>query len=194
MTTQASPKIAPPGAEPALVSAARTGNATAFGDLYTEHRGPVYRYILSRVRDSYLAEDLTSETFLRAYRRIDSFAWQGTDIGAWLVTIARNIVIDHVRLTARRPEVTTDDIDFLDQSEGSAEVSALAAFDGAPVRHALDTLLPDHRQVIVLQSWSGLSCREVAAVMHRSEGAVKTLRFRAMANLRRALQNYEVAA
>ncbi|WP_327710085.1 sigma-70 family RNA polymerase sigma factor [Streptomyces sp. NBC_00464] len=194
MTTQASPKIAPPGAEPALVSAARAGNATAFIDLYTEHRGPVYRYILSRVRDSYLAEDLTSETFLRAYRRIDSFAWQGTDIGAWLVTIARNIVVDHVRLKARRPEVTTDDIDFLDQSESSAEVSALAAFDGAPVRQALDTLLPDHRQVIVLQSWSGMSCREVAAVMHRSEGAVKMLRFRAMANLRRALQNYEVAA
>lgn len=194
MTTQASPKIAPPGTEPELVSAARAGNTAAFGDLYAEHRGLVYRYILSRVRDGYLAEDLTSETFLRALRRIDSFTWQGTDIGAWLVTIARNIVVDHVRLKARRPEVTTDDIEFLDQSENSAEVTALAAFDGVPVRQALDALLPDHRQVIVLQSWSGLSYREVAVVMHRSESAVKMLRFRAMNNLRRALQSYEVAA
>ncbi len=62
----------------------------AFGQIYEQYVDVLYRYIYVRVGSAPLAEDLTSETFLRALRRLDSFSWQGKDIAAWFVTIARN--------------------------------------------------------------------------------------------------------
>ena len=66
----------------------------------------VFRYVLFRVGDRELAEDVTSETFLRALRRIASVSYQGRDVGAWFVTIARNLVLDHVKSSRFRLEVT----------------------------------------------------------------------------------------
>lgn len=79
-----------------VVAAAQGGDADAFGLLYDRYVDMVFRYVLFRVNDRCLAEDLTSETFLRALRRITSITYQGKDVGAWFVTIARNIVLDHV--------------------------------------------------------------------------------------------------
>ncbi len=78
-----------------LVERAQAGEAEAFGRLYDQYSDTVYRYIYYRVGGKATAEDLTSETFLRALRRISTFTWQGRDFGAWLVTIARNLVADH---------------------------------------------------------------------------------------------------
>ncbi|MGW4874337.1 sigma factor, partial [Streptomyces chartreusis] len=75
-----------------LVERAQAGEADAFGRLYDQYSDTVYRYIYYRVGGKATAEDLTSETFLRALRRIGTFTWQGRDFGAWLVTIARNLV------------------------------------------------------------------------------------------------------
>ena len=76
----------------ALVTLAQQGDGEAFGQIYDRYVDAVYRYLYYRVGSAPLAEDLTSETFVRALRRIDSFHWQGKDIGAWFVTIARNLV------------------------------------------------------------------------------------------------------
>src|SRR4051794_3775262 len=76
-----------------LVLRARSGETEAFGALYDHYVDLVYRYIYYRVGTHALAEDLTSETFLRALRRINMFTWQGKDFGAWLVTIARNLIL-----------------------------------------------------------------------------------------------------
>ena len=78
----------------ALVTLAQKGDAEAFGVLYEMHADLVYRYIFQRVASQSLAEDLTQETFLRALRRLDTFTWQGKDVAAWFVTIARNLVLD----------------------------------------------------------------------------------------------------
>ena len=80
----------------ALVRRAQDGDAEAFGQLYDHYVTLVHRYAYHRVGDRATAEDITSETFLRALRRIDSLSFQGRDVGAWLVTIARNIIFDHV--------------------------------------------------------------------------------------------------
>ena len=81
----------------------------AFGKLYDMYVDVVYRFVYFRVNDRGLAEDFTSETFLRALRRIGTVNYQGRDIGAWFVTIARNIVLDHVKSARHRLEVTTAD-------------------------------------------------------------------------------------
>src|SRR6185312_13752829 len=79
----------------ALVDLAQRGDSEAFGMLYERYVDVVYRYV--RVGSQQLAEDLTSETFLRALRRMDSFSWQGRDIAAWFITIARNLITDNAK-------------------------------------------------------------------------------------------------
>src|SRR5580765_2318173 len=92
-----------------LVERAQQGDGEAFGQLYDRYFDTVYRFIYFRVNDRTLAEDFTSETFLRALRRISTISYQGRDIGAWFITIARNIVLDHVKSARNRLEITTAD-------------------------------------------------------------------------------------
>ena len=75
----------------ALVELARGGDTEAFGLLYDHYQPSVYRFLYYRTRSVTLAEDLTSETFFRALRSMNNFRWQGRDLGAWLMTIARNL-------------------------------------------------------------------------------------------------------
>src|SRR5262249_56811428 len=77
-----------------LVRLAQAGDGEAFGQLYDRYVDMVFRFVYLRVNDRALAEDFTSETFLRALRRIGTISYQGRDIGAWFITIARNIVLD----------------------------------------------------------------------------------------------------
>src|ERR687893_893761 len=93
-----------------LVSAAQRGDQEAFGRLYGRYVGPVSRFLTSRVSDRALAEDLTSETFLRALRRIDSVHDQGHDVGAWFTTIARNLIADHVKSSRHRLDTPTAEV------------------------------------------------------------------------------------
>src|SRR3981081_3191216 len=94
-----------------LVTAAQEGDSAAFGLLYDRYVDVVYRYVLFRMGDRDLAEDVTSETFLRALRRITSVSYQGRDVGAWFVTIARNLVLDHVKSSRFRLEIATAEVD-----------------------------------------------------------------------------------
>ncbi len=104
----------------ALVELAKAGDREAFGQLYDAYVDTVHRYLFVRVGQRALAEDLTSETFLRALRRIDTFSWQGKDIAAWFITIARNLVADHVKSARFRFEVTTADMRDADVRVGGA--------------------------------------------------------------------------
>ena len=86
----------------ALVNAAQAGDMAAYGELFELYFDMVFRFVLFRTGDRALAEDLTSETFVRALRRISSVSYQGRDIGAWFVTIARNLIFDHVKSSRYR--------------------------------------------------------------------------------------------
>ena len=88
-------------------AAAQAGDMTAFGELFDRYYDIVFRYVLFRMGDRTLAEDVTQETFVRALRRISSVSYQGRDIGAWFVTIARNLIFDHVKSSRYRLEPTT---------------------------------------------------------------------------------------
>ena len=88
----------------ALVDLAKDGDSEAFGQLYDHYVTGVFRFIYYRVGSQQLAEDLTSETFVRGLRAIQRFNWQGKDFGAWLTTIARNLVADHFKSSRARLE------------------------------------------------------------------------------------------
>ena len=166
----------------ALVDRARTGDTEAFAQLYDRYVDTIHRYVYYRVASRQLAEDLTSETFLRALRRIETFTWQGRDFGAWLVTIARNLVADHLKSSRFRLEVTTAEMVDSDHVE-SPEGEVMAAFTNAALLEAVQRLNSQQQECLVLRFLQGLSTAETAAAMGRKEGAVKALQHRAVRRL-----------
>jgi RNA polymerase sigma-70 factor (TIGR02952 family) len=172
-----------------LVLRAKTGDAEAFGRLYDRYLDLVYRYVYFRVSSHPLAEDLTSETFLRALRGIANYTWQGRDFGAWLVTIARNLVTDHFKSGRYRLEVTTAEV--LDVPLDSADIPENAVVTAAVndrVLRAVRDLNPEQQECVVLRFLHGLSLAETALVMGKKSGAIKALQFRAVRALARALR------
>ncbi|KPC91803.1 ECF subfamily RNA polymerase sigma factor, BldN family [Streptomyces albus] len=170
-----------------LVEQAQAGEAEAFGRLYDHYSDTVYRYIYYRVGGRATAEDLTSETFLRALRRIGTFTWQGRDFGAWLVTIARNLVADHFKSSRFRLEVTTGEMLDANEVERSPEESVLESLSNAALLEAVRKLNPQQQECVTLRFLQGLSVAETARVMGKNEGAIKTLQYRAVRTLARLL-------
>ncbi|MFE9648001.1 ECF subfamily RNA polymerase sigma factor, BldN family [Streptomyces sp. NPDC006365] len=170
-----------------LVERAQDGEAEAFGRLYDQYSDTVYRYIYYRVGSKATAEDLTSETFLRALRRIGTFTWQGRDFGAWLVTIARNLVADHFKSSRFRLEVTTGEMLDANEVARSPEDSVLESLSNAALLDAVRRLNPQQQECVTLRFLQGLSVAETARVMGKNEGAIKTLQYRAVRTLARLL-------
>jgi RNA polymerase sigma-70 factor (ECF subfamily) len=169
-----------------LVAAAQQGDQAAFGQLYDRYVDVVFRFILFRVGDRPLAEDLTSETFLRALRRISSVSYQGRDVGAWFVTIARNLVLDHVKSSRYRLEMTTADILDSSADDRGPEHEVVEEATATELMRCVAQLGRD-QQCIMLRFMQGLSVSETAAVMGRNEGAVKALQHRAVRRLAQLL-------
>jgi RNA polymerase sigma-70 factor (ECF subfamily) len=173
-----------------LVMHAKNGCTQSFGTLYDRYVDLVYRYISFRVGSHPLAEDLTSETFLRALRRIGDFTWQGRDFGAWLVTIARNLVTDHFKSGRYRLEVTTGEvIDVPLDGSHIPENAVVTAIINDRVLRAVRDLNPEQQECVVLRFLHGLSLAETALIMGKKSGAIKALQFRAVRSLARALKH-----
>ncbi len=171
-----------------LVLRAKTGDTEAFGALYDRYLELVYRYVYFRVGSHALAEDLTSETFLRALRSVADFTWQGRDFGAWLVTIARNLVTDHFKSGRNRLEVSTAEV--LDTPLDGAHIpenAVVANMVNEHVMQAVKQLGPEQQECVILRFLHGMSLAETAMIMGKKSGAIKALQFRAIKALARAL-------
>jgi len=196
-TSSPNPRTADPaGTAPteawSLVYAAQEGDTTAFGQLYHRYVDTVFRYVLFRMGDRDLAEDVTSETFLRALRRISSVSYQGRDVGAWFITIARNLVFDHVKSSRFRLEVVTDEISDVgagttpraqQQETSEPEQRVMTNVTNTKLLDCVALLGADQRECVVLRFLQGLSVAETAHVMDRNEGAIKALQHRAVRRL-----------
>jgi RNA polymerase sigma-70 factor (ECF subfamily) len=174
-----------------LVERAQAGESEAFGLIYDRYVDTVFRFVYFRVGNRQLAEDLTSDTFLRALKRIGSFTWQGRDLGAWLVTIARNLVADHFKSGRYRLEVTTGDVLDADREdrgpEGSPESAVVDHITNVALLTAVKQLNPEQQECIVLRFLQGFSVAETAQTMGKNEGAIKALQYRAVRALARLL-------
>jgi RNA polymerase sigma-70 factor (ECF subfamily) len=166
-----------------LVALAQTGDGEAFGQLYDRYVDLVFRFIYYRVNDRALAEDFTSETFLRALRRISTISYQGRDIGAWFVTVARNIVLDHMKSARHRLEVTTADSPESDDHAPSPENAVLSTLTNERLMAAVAKLGEEQRECVLLRFIQGFSVSETAAVMGKNDGAIKALQHRAIRKL-----------
>jgi RNA polymerase sigma-70 factor, ECF subfamily len=196
-TPTAAPGPRPAPAEPgdgsdgsgpwALVRSAQAGDMNAFSELFDRYYDVVFRYVLFRMNDRTLAEDITQETFLRALRRITSVTYQGRDIGAWFVTIARNLIFAHVKSSRYRLESTTSDIVELSPSTHGPEQQVLDLATNEELLRCVRKLNADQQECISLRFLQGLSVAETAKIMDRNEGAVKALQHRAVRRLAQLL-------
>jgi RNA polymerase sigma-70 factor, ECF subfamily len=166
-----------------FVRLAQDGDGEAFGQLYDRYVDMVFRFIYFRVNDRALAEDFTSETFLRALRRISTISYQGRDIGAWFITIARNIVLDHLKSARHRLELTTADTLEGKEHVASTEEAVLDVLQSERLMQAVAQLGDEQRECVMLRFVHGLSVSETAGVMGKNDGAIKALQHRAVRKL-----------
>ena len=175
-------KIVREGADERLLVAAAQENPAKFGDLYDVHFERVYAFIVSRVRDRHRAEDLTSETFHKALAGLKRYEYRGSPFGAWLLRIAANIVVDHVKRTAREP----DPLEQVPEPGRKADQEEIE--NRARLFRLVDLLPGDQRQVVYARFVEQRSIREIAQQLRKSEGAVKQLQFRALEKLRSKME------
>lgn len=174
-----------------LMRRAQTGDADAFGEIYDRYLSTIFRYIHARTGNHALAEDLTSETFLRALRGIANFTWQGRDPAAWLITIARNIITDYyksARYNLERLVPDMRDAEPVDHDRTvDPEAAAITHLVNTELMYALTRLTPDQRECVVLRYLLNFSIAATAEAMHKEPGAIKALQYRAIRTLHQHL-------
>ncbi|MEO8082808.1 MAG: sigma-70 family RNA polymerase sigma factor [Ardenticatenales bacterium] len=185
-------------AEPHLVARATRGERGAFGLLYQRHVERVFRFVVFRVRDEAMAEDLTQDIFISAYRGIDRLE-QAEKFVPWLLTIARNRVLNHWRAAQRGTEhvafergdgATGGDEDWTDGwVSGTPTDDEMAALEDrivvADLLAGAERLTDLQHDVLALRFIAGLSVADTAAVLCRSDDAVKNVQHHALKSLRR---------
>jgi len=165
------------------------GDRDAFEALVKLHQDAIYGYLRARLLDKAEAEDLTQEVFLRSYIAMGRFNGSGK-VRPWLIGIARNLLREHARKMRRKKEVAWTDLclemDSLveaDRSRTEEPEQALMHLPGC-----LEALGPNARHAIDLHYRSKLRLSEIGERLHRSEGAVKLLVFRARQALRHCIE------
>ena len=169
-----------------LVERAQRGERDAFEELYVIHFDRIFGYLQLSVGNRHDAEDLTNQTFIRMLESIDRFGWRSVPFSAWLFRIAHNLAMDHFRAgrrwqperSRRRMPPRSSHLPRTRRSTGSADDRMLRLIDG---------LSGDQRQVLTLKFGFDFSNAEVAAILGKTEGAVKALQHRAFATLQRSL-------
>lgn len=172
--------------EAQLVRRAKQGDPAAFAEIYTRHHDSVYAYLYYRVHDVQAAEDLTGEVFLRLVAKMGKFTYRGRPILAWLYTIARNLLIDHQRKQAQSGTLELEE-QWATSHPSPPEVAEQGLTRDCLIR-SLKHLTEEQQRVILHKLIEGRSNAEVADLMGKTEGAIKSLQHRALASLRRAVK------
>lgn len=173
--------------EARLIRQAQKGDARACAALYDRHYDAVYRYCYYRLGEGHAAQDVTGEVFVRMVEKLDTFRPRGRPLLAWLYTIARNLVTDHYRQQGQANHVPLDEALPLPDNGDGPDRHTDRRLEAECLAAALVHLTEEQRQVILLKFMENLSNAEVAALLGKSEGAIKSLQHRALAALRRAI-------
>lgn len=170
-----------------LVTLAQRGNEEAIGALYDVHCQAIFRYFLARLGHQETAEDLTGEVFRRMLIGLPQYRIIDLPFRAWLFRIAHNLLVDHYRSESSHALVPLTEV----ENDSTDEVDPVSAVEQKlTMEHAyqaLSDLEPSQRDVLALRFLSGLSLKETAFAMGRTEDAIKSLQRRGLAALRLSL-------
>lgn len=172
--------------EAALLKRAQQHDQAALGEIYDHYARRIHRYIYHRTGDVGLADDLTGDVFVRMLEAARSERFAQTSLQAWLYRIAHNLIIDHYRQQPGTPDLPLDGYIGAPADGPAATVEHRLAQER--LRAALGLLTEEQQQVIMLRFGEGLTATEVAEVLNKAETAIWALQHRALATLRRILQ------
>jgi RNA polymerase sigma-70 factor, ECF subfamily len=167
-----------------LVERAQRGDRTALEELYLLHFDRIYSYLHMSVGSRHDAEDLTTQTFVKMLESIGRFRWKSVPFSAWLFRIAHNLAMDHFR-AKRRWQPEEEPPEPVGAEEASAEDQAFAAMGNASLLELIARLSPEQRHVLTLKFVFRFSNGEAAAILGKTEGAVKSLQHRALRSLQK---------
>ena len=167
-----------------LVDRAQQGDRNALEELYLLHFDRIYSYLHMSVGNRHDAEDLTTQTFVRMLESIGRFRWQAAPFSAWLFRIAHNLAMDHFRATRRwQPEEEVPEPPG--SEEASAEEQAMHVIGRQSMLDLIDNLSAEQQQVLTLKFVFNFSNAEVATILGKTEGAIKSLQHRALVSLQK---------
>jgi RNA polymerase sigma-70 factor (ECF subfamily) len=169
-----------------LVERAQAGERNALEELYLIHFDRIYSYLHMSVGNRHDAEDLTTQTFLKMLESIGRFRWQSAPFSAWLFRIAHNLAMDHFR-ASRRWQPEEDVPEPPDSEERSAEEEALHSIGRQSMLELIETLSSEQQQVLTLKFVFNFPNADVATILGKTEGAIKSLQHRALVSLQKQI-------
>jgi len=176
--------LSPELTEEEAISRAANGDTEAFTFLYERYVNRIYNYIYYRTGNPHEAEDLTSRVFYRALNHIPRYNNRGVPFSAWLYRIAHNLVANWHRDNSRRKEVPLEDFTQLPHRSQQPEAHMVDNQELEDLLQAIRRMPADRQQLLILKFVEGMSNADVAVIMMRSEGAIKSLYHRTLLALR----------
>ncbi|MEK6795299.1 MAG: sigma-70 family RNA polymerase sigma factor [Spirochaetota bacterium] len=165
------------------VAACRSGERTAFRAIYERYVERIYAFVYAKTFHRETAEDIVSETFMKALNKIASFDTTKGTVQAWLYRIASNAVIDHYRRAKRT--TASDTIEIAEEHDYAHDISEREAH--AKAMKLLAGIDPKKRDIIVMRVWQEMSFKEIADVFGENEPQVKMTFYRAVSALKKAM-------
>jgi RNA polymerase sigma-70 factor (ECF subfamily) len=172
-------------ADEALLQRIGSGDMTAMKALYETHADAVRRFVRARIRDEFEAADIVHDTMMAVWRSADSFTGRSS-VRSWMLSIAHNKTVDHVRKQSRVTLAEPDDT--IPDDDPDAETVISAAQDAAQVRACIAELSEAHRSAVHLAFYEDLTCGEIAEVQGVPTGTIKTRIFHAKKLIMRCLE------
>jgi len=175
-----------------LIQLAKQGDKEAFDLLYDMYFVPVFRYVYFRVDSKTEAEDLVQEVFIRVYKNLEKFQDRNKSPLAYFFTVARNLIIDYWRNKKEKlfdkediltglPDKNSDPLQLIEKKETQKAI-----------RKEIKDLTPEQQEVIVLKFINGMSNKEIAILLNKTEEAIRQLQCRALKILRKKLKDLKI--
>jgi len=176
-----------------LIKAAQEGDQQAFATLYKNHVDRIYRYILYRVDNNLIAEDLTADVFMHALEGLSRYECSSSPWMAWLYSIANARVIDHYRRNGRIAQQ-----EVIEEATASVEMdwddSIVATFNHDVIQEAVGHLNDEQQQVIIYRFIESYSLEKTAILMRKTIGAIKTMQHRALGAMEKSIRKRGINA
>ncbi|MFW0837509.1 MAG: RNA polymerase sigma factor [Candidatus Komeilibacteria bacterium] len=166
--------------EAAIIKACQQGDSEQFTLLYDKYVSAIYKFVYYRVSHREVAEDLTSQIWLKVLDRLDQYKIKNSSFSAWLYRIARNAVIDYYRTSRQEFDISTMELSSKEDLQREAEIKDSLN----RVQKYLQELPDDMRDIVIMRLWDQLSYEEIAGIMDKSEASCKMMMSRALQKIR----------
>lgn len=176
----------------------RKGDRLSFERIYRHFMPKIYRFVFLKLRDKYMAEDITSEIFIKVYKNLEAANLNALTFKIWLYKISKNVLIDFYRSKDRQPEeILIDDFEYNDDlknviknkfTEENQFDDKELNFENPDLIEALSELPEIQREAIILRYVEDLNYSAIGKILNKNETAVRVLKFRALINLKNKLE------